>query len=169
MTTEIKVNDRLAKVELIEQIDNKFIITIDGKKFDADIVKVEDGIYSLISDGVSYNVMIVEGKNHKNFKVNTFYQTFDLDIVDAETRYRSSHNDSDMDDDNTVISSPMPGKVVQILVNVGDKVVQGTSVIVVEAMKMQNHYKVKKDRVVKEICVKEGDTVDANQPLIIVE
>jgi biotin carboxyl carrier protein len=36
-------------------------------------------------------------------------------------------------------------------------------------MKMESEYKVKTDRIVKEIKVKEGDTIAANQPLIIVE
>jgi biotin carboxyl carrier protein len=36
-------------------------------------------------------------------------------------------------------------------------------------MKMESEYKVKSDRVIKEIRVKEGDTVSANQPLIIIE
>jgi biotin carboxyl carrier protein len=42
-------------------------------------------------------------------------------------------------------------------------------VIIVEAMKMQSEYKVKKDRIIKQILVKEGDTINADQPLIIVE
>ena len=63
----------------------------------------------------------------------------------------------------------MPGKVVKIPVKKGDKVNAGDTVIIVSAMKMESEYKVKIDRVVKEIKVKEGDTIAANQPLIIVE
>jgi biotin carboxyl carrier protein len=36
-------------------------------------------------------------------------------------------------------------------------------------MKMESEYKVKRDRTIKEIKVKEGDTIDGNQPLIILE
>ena len=42
-------------------------------------------------------------------------------------------------------------------------------VVVVSAMKMESEYKVKKDRVIKEVKVKAGDTIDGNQPLVIVE
>ena len=63
----------------------------------------------------------------------------------------------------------MPGKVVKIPVNVGDKVKAGDVVIIISAMKMESEYKVKKDRIIREILVKEGDIVEGNQPLIIIE
>jgi biotin carboxyl carrier protein len=63
----------------------------------------------------------------------------------------------------------MPGKVVKILVNEGDAVEAGTTVIIVSAMKMESEYKVKQDRVIKKILVKEGDTVAGDQPMVILE
>jgi biotin carboxyl carrier protein len=63
----------------------------------------------------------------------------------------------------------MPGKVVEILVKPGDNVKAGETVIIVSAMKMESEYKVRKDRLIKEVKVKEGDTVSANQPLITIE
>jgi biotin carboxyl carrier protein len=63
----------------------------------------------------------------------------------------------------------MPGKIVKILVKIGDKVKAGDTVVIVSAMKMESEYKVKNDRTIKDILVKEGDTIDGNQPLIIIE
>jgi len=80
-----------------------------------------------------------------------------------------SRKSSDDDDGGRVIVSPMPGKVVKINVKEGEEVKEGTTVIIVEAMKMQSEYKVKKDRIIKEIKVKEGEAVDGDQPLIYVE
>jgi biotin carboxyl carrier protein len=88
--------------------------------------------------------------------------------VDAETKYQKSRKSIDTKEENT-ISSPMPGKVVRILVKPGDLVKAGDTVVIVSAMKMESEYKVKSDRMIKEIKVKEGDTVSANQPLIIIE
>ncbi len=73
-----------------------------------------------------------------------------------------------MDDDNT-ISSPMPGKVVKILVKKGDKIKAGDTVVIISAMKMESEYKVKKDRLIIDVLVKEGDIIDGNQPLVIIE
>ncbi len=67
------------------------------------------------------------------------------------------------------IKAPMPGKVVRVLAGVGTQVELGQSVIVIEAMKMQNELKAPKNGVVKKINVAEGAAVDAGQALAEVE
>jgi len=129
---------------------------------------VERGVYSILMDGRSYNVELIETSGPKNYHVNTLFYSFDAEVVDAERRYQKSRKKIDSLEDN-VISSPMPGKVVRILVKPGDQVKAGDTVVIVSAMKMESEYKVKSDRLIKEIKVKEGDTVSANQPLIIIE
>jgi len=54
----------------------------------------------------------------------------------------------------------MPGKVVSIPVEIGSKVEKGQTLIILEAMKMENEIKVSFAGIVKEIYVKEGDTLD---------
>jgi len=63
----------------------------------------------------------------------------------------------------------MPGKVVRILVEAGAEIKTGDGVIIVEAMKMQNELKARKDGVVKEIRFSEGSTVNAGDVLVIIE
>lgn len=166
---EVKVGDRMANVKLISREGNKVQIRVDEKVYDLDLVEVEHGIYSVIYNNRSYNIELVEGDTAKDFTVNTYEEDFDINIIDAEARYLMNRGGEDDDDGDRSISSPMPGKVVKIPVKEGDEVAEGTTVVIVEAMKMQSEYKVKVDRVVKEILVKEGDAVDANQPLVIVE
>lgn len=166
---EVKVGDRLAKVKLISRDENKVQIKVDEKIYDLDLIEVEHGIYSILLNNRSYNIELVEGETAKEFTVNTYEENFDVSIIDAESRYLMNRGGEDGDDGGRSISSPMPGKVVKIPVQEGDEVKEGTTIVVVEAMKMQSEYKVKVDRVVKEILVKEGDAVDANQPLVIVE
>ena len=67
------------------------------------------------------------------------------------------------------VASPMPGKIVKIPVSVGDVVVSGQTLIVVEAMKMQSEFKATGDKIVQAILVKEGDTVDSHQVMIKLE
>jgi len=165
---EIKIDERTASVELINSEENNFKVSIDGKIYDANIIMVERGVYSILIDGKSYNVELFESGNQKEYLVNTFYHSYELEVIDAESKYLKSRS-SDDSHQEAIISSPMPGKVVKIPVKKGDKVSAGDTVIIVSAMKMESEYKVKIDRVVKEIKVKEGDTIAANQPLIIVE
>ncbi|USH00654.1 sodium-extruding oxaloacetate decarboxylase subunit alpha [Thermococcus argininiproducens] len=65
-----------------------------------------------------------------------------------------------------VVTAPMPGKILRVLVKEGDEVKIGEGLLVLEAMKMENEIPSPVNGVVKRILVKEGDTVDTGQPLI---
>jgi biotin carboxyl carrier protein len=67
------------------------------------------------------------------------------------------------------LTSPMPGKVVKVLVAVGDEVKEGQGLVVVEAMKMENELRSPKDGKVVELHVKEGQAVEGNARLCAVE
>ncbi|OYT16328.1 MAG: acetyl-CoA carboxylase biotin carboxyl carrier protein subunit [Bacteroidetes bacterium 4572_77] len=166
---EVKVGERIAKVKMLSRDENKIQIQVDEKIYKLDLIEVEKGIYSILKDNRSYNVELVQGDHAKDFLVNTYEESFECEIIDAEARYLMSRGGDDEDDGGRSISSPMPGKVIKIPVKVGDEIAEGTTVVIVEAMKMQSEYKVKADRVVTEILVKEGDAIDGGQPLIIVE
>ena len=168
MSYEIKINDHLAQIEILSREGTKMQISIDKRVYEIDIAEVERGVYSILLDNRSFNVELVEGKTPKSYTVNTLYDTFDVEIVDAESKNLMNRKKDDGEDEN-VISSPMPGKVVKVLVKEGDQVKAGQTVVVVSAMKMESEYKVKQDRVVKRVLVKEGDTVNGDQPMVIIE
>ncbi len=65
-----------------------------------------------------------------------------------------------------LLKSPMPGRVVKVMVAVGDEVAPGQAVMVVEAMKMENELKAKVAGKVSEIFVKAGEPVEANAKLV---
>ncbi len=169
MAYEIRLEDRLAKIELLNKAGNKVVIAVDDNKYEIDIVMVEEGVYSILFNGHSYNLELIRGENGKKYLVNTFSRSFNVEIIDAETKYQQSRLQGFDQDDTKLISSPMPGKVVKIPVRSGDRVVAGQTVIVVEAMKMQSEFKSSGDMVVKEILVKEGDIVEAHQLLLKLE
>ena len=68
-----------------------------------------------------------------------------------------------------VITAPMPGKVVKVLVKVGDEVESGQGLVVVEAMKMENELKAPKAGKVTELFAQEGSAVENNAKLVVVE
>ena len=67
------------------------------------------------------------------------------------------------------IKSPMPGRIVRVLVGVGDRVTAWQPVVVVEAMKMENELRSPGDGVVKEVNVQEGAAIDAGVVLVVIE
>jgi biotin carboxyl carrier protein len=167
MSYEIKLGDDLYKIELLEREGNKAKIALDDRVYDVDIVEVENGVYSILLDGDSFNVELVETEN-KKYNVNTLYNSYDVEVVDAETRYANSRNKDEVDN-ASFISTPMPGKVVKILVKEGDMVKAGDTLIIVSAMKMESEYKVGVDKIVSKVLVNEGDAIDGHQKLILLE
>jgi pyruvate carboxylase subunit B len=63
----------------------------------------------------------------------------------------------------------MPGKIVKVDAAVGDTVVEGQGVVIVEAMKMENEIPSPMDGIITEVSVAAGDTVESGSPLFTVE
>ncbi len=67
------------------------------------------------------------------------------------------------------VSSPMQGMVIKVNVNVGDKITQGSTIAVIEAMKMENDIQSEVDGVVEEIFVEQGDAVSIGDTLMVIK
>ena len=167
MSYEIKVNDKVSEIKVLKRDGNLLEIAVADRIYNVDILEVEKGVYSLILDNISFNIELTSN-GLKKYNVDTLYNNFDIEIIDAESKYMNSRKSGD-DSDSDFISTPMPGKVVKVLVKEGDIVKGGETVIIVSAMKMESEYKVVKDKIIKQVLVKEGDNIDGDQPLIMLE
>jgi acetyl-CoA/propionyl-CoA carboxylase biotin carboxyl carrier protein len=67
------------------------------------------------------------------------------------------------------IAAPMQGTIVKVMVAVGDAVEAGQGILVLEAMKMENHINAEAAGTVKEIRVGAGDTVGTGDVLVVIE
>jgi biotin carboxyl carrier protein len=92
-----------------------------------------------------------------------------IKLVDARRKLAAAAAPRARDSGPHKIKSPMPGKVVKVLVKVGDEVKSGQGVAVVEAMKMENELRSPRDGVVKETPAQEGQAVEAGQTLVTIE
>ena len=102
------------------------------------------------------------------FAVTAGGQTYDIAVVDPK-RLRTGENTAAHSTGSAQIISPMPGKVVRILVESGAPIEVGAGVLVVEAMKMQNEMKSPKAGIVTSINVEVGATVSAGDVLAVIE
>jgi acetyl-CoA carboxylase biotin carboxyl carrier protein len=66
------------------------------------------------------------------------------------------------------VTAPMPGKILEVLVNVGDKVKEDDEVIMLEAMKMENPIYAPAGGTVREIKVKANDSVETDQLMMVI-
>lgn len=168
MAVEIKIGDRIAWADLIKQDGNLLEIEVDGKRYEVDLMHTADGTFSILESGHSYDIELVPN-GPKKYTAYTLYETYDVDVIDAEARYLQNRNAGGGGSAESKISSPMPGKVVNVMVEEGDEVKEGDTVIIISAMKMESEYKAPHDGVVKKVHVKNEDTVDGNQVLIEIE
>jgi biotin carboxyl carrier protein len=169
MAVEIKIGDRIAWVDLINQDGNILEVMVDQKKYKVDLMHTADGTFSILEGGHSYNIELVPQNHPKKYTAYTLYQEFDVEVIDAEARYLLNRGANGFGSTDNKISSPMPGKVVKILVNEGDNIEEGETAIIISAMKMESEYKAPMSGKVKRVHVNEGDTVEGSQILIELE
>ena len=169
MPYEIKLNGRTANVELISRAGDQVLVAVDGKEYSLDFVKVSPDSYSVLYRNKSYNLELIRLNGIKKYMVNTFNNTYEVEIIDAEAKYLASRMKGLAEEGEWVITAPIPGRVIRILVEEGEEVEAGQSVIVISAMKMESDYKAPRTGKIAEIKVKEGQTVEARQVLVVIE
>lgn len=167
MSYQVKINGEERDIEVLNRDKDKLRVKVGDHIYDLDLIETEPGVFSIVSQGKNFNIHLVPD-GIKKYKAEMPEETLNIEIIDAESRYMKNQKGNDEDDED-YISTPMPGQVVKILVEEGQEVKGGETVIIVSAMKMESEYKVSKDRVVKKVLVKEGDKIDGNQPLILFE
>jgi len=143
-------------------------VRLDDRELQVDLLRVDPALYSLLIDGRSYEIDVLETEEALMVLVDG--QPFRVEIQDEqERRLRAAVGKGDAKPAKRVVSAPMPGKVVKLLVRPGDAVQAGDGVIVVEAMKMENELKAPASGTVKEVRVEEGKPVSGGDVLVVIE
>jgi biotin carboxyl carrier protein len=126
--------------------------TISGKEYAVTVGERKDGVTAVTVNGETYDVMLVP-EPVKEKKV----------VVSAPAAKPQSGEKDDLQD---ALRSPLPGTIVDIPAKVGQDVKEGDTLVVLEAMKMNNNLTAERDGKVKAILVSEGEAVKENTPLV---
>ena len=164
MKYEAEINGQRLNLE-IEERNGHIAATIDERRYEVEVLRPEAGVY-LLFDGDKVYEAQVSSPEKGGLQIKLRGKTYNANIIDRKHRRRGEDHS---DDSQKQLFAPMPGKVVKLLLNVGDEVTPGQGVVVVEAMKMQNEIKSAKAGRIAEIRVTEGEAVTANQLLAVVE
>lgn len=159
------------KTVLIDKVNGVFHVEIDGRKVDVDCSYFGDsGYMSVLIGNKSYLIEAAPTDALQGeYYARVMGRHYDLDVLDdLLVAVRDAESALEASGDH-VINSPMPGLIVEIKVKEGDRVVAGTPVVIMEAMKMQNELVSEAAGVVKEIHVGESDAVDSQRPLVRIE
>ena len=131
-------------------------------------ISVENGVTTFVLNDTQYTCYI---SAQEDLSLIVSWKTFQFhwqrNDIQAEGRFISEETDEGVSDDR--ISSPMPGKVIQLNVQEGDTVQRGDTLLIVEAMKMENQIVAPRDATVKEVHISVNEMVDRNSVLILLE
>jgi biotin carboxyl carrier protein len=142
--------------------------TLNDKPFSIDVQKINDTTFHVIKDNCSYNVEILSTKpSEKAYFVKVNGEKFKFELKDRfDELLQQLGLDSLASAKVSEVKAPMPGIVLAVEASVGQEVSKGDTLLILEAMKMENAIKSPAEGVVKEICVEQGVAVDKNQILI---
>ena len=121
----------------------KFLITVNEKQYEVEVEEVRNGKSSKPSSSNGSNGSTVNGK-----------------VATATAPATSTANGS------AKVNAPMPGSILKVNVNKGDIVTKGQSLLILEAMKMENEIKAPVDGKILDIKVSKGQSVNLGQTLI---
>ena len=140
--------------------------TLDGHTVEADAVEVGPGIYSILLEGTACEIQVEPAP--VGMIVSVAGRRLEARVVDPR-RWRGAGRGGALEaEGRQQIVAPMPGKVVRVLVQQGDKIEAGRGLLVVEAMKMQNELRSPKSGTVERLLVTEGQAVNAGEVLAVV-
>lgn len=147
----------------IKKSDGGYQVTIDGKDYDIASFSKKDNIISFELHKNLNNIYYAQDKDTIYLVVNGDYYSL---VLEKRSVFKGAGAQAQKGDS---VKSSMPGLLVKVMVIVGDEVKEGTTLAIVEAMKMQNELRAPRDGVVKKINYKEGDQVEALKPLVELE
>jgi biotin carboxyl carrier protein len=144
--------------------DGRFRISIDGVEHHVDATALRPGSWSLILAGRSYQVDL--DRRRGGIAASVGAGEVMLQVEDALHRRLASAAGARAQARGESVRAPIAGKVVKVLVAVGDQVAAGRAVIVLEAMKMENELAAERGGTVTAIHKAAGQAVDTGDLLV---
>jgi biotin carboxyl carrier protein len=153
-------------------------VTLDGRTHVVDARRVaDDALSMLVQNGHppavrSIDAAFASGREAGEFDVHLLGRAIPVEVrpstrwgrrADAPGSLRAASGGPQK------VVSPMPGKIVRVLVKPGDQVTARQGLVVVEAMKMENELRAPRDGRVREVSAAEGQSVEAGAVLVVVE
>lgn len=134
---------------------------INGTEYVVAINKIDNKEAELEVNGTPFNVEILTEKKKSAPTIKRPQPVKPVEHVGAPQVASSGRS--------AAIKAPLPGVIIDILVNEGDQVKRGQKLLVLEAMKMENNINSDKDGTVKAIKVRKGDSILEGTDLVVIE
>lgn len=153
---------REVEVSLVRRDSGRFVLKFGDGEIEVDAAKVGPGTWSILI-GTSSHLVDYEGRGSLALVASA---ELVLDLEDARKKQLAEAVGGGAAAQGETIRAPIAGRVVKVLAELGAEVVSGDSLLVLEAMKMENEIKATRGGTVAEIHVDSGQSVESNQLLI---
>ncbi len=159
------VNGRVETVEVTGR-DGRYRLTIGEQVIDVDARRIADGPYSLLVDGVSHVADVTPSK--RGTRVDVGGATYHVEVEEHARHVIRTRGGASAKAGTQTITAPLPGKITHVAVAPGDRVERGDTVVVIEAMKMENEFTADASGVVTEVRVQPGQPVNPGDVLVVI-
>jgi biotin carboxyl carrier protein len=159
------VDSKTFAVEILD--DHR--VSVDGKEYQVDFTMIGDQpVYSLLINGSSVEAHVVP--QEESWHILLRGKMYDARVEDERAKHaRAIPGASQAETAEYYLKAPMPGLVVAIPMEAGQRVEKDATLIVLESMKMQNELRSPRAGVVREVHVHIGQAVEQKQVLVVVE
>lgn len=144
-------------------------IKYQGKEVDIKLHEDPDGFSYIVWKNKKYMLDIIEkNQNRYTIMVNAVWHSFTVETPISLKRRRYLEEKGEVSS-SVLIEAPMPGKIIDIMVEVGSEIKEGEPIIILEAMKMQNEISSHVSGTVKSVEVKKNDSVMKDDVMIEIQ
>ena len=168
MTYLATYNGEQTRVRVVETAPGRYRVTAGDTESLVDFLEPQPDLYSLIVEGRSYEVDVDVLERSDLFRVDINGDHFEVELSD-EKKQRLALKSGGSLSGRQEIKAPMAGNVWKVLVNEGDRVGVGQTIIILEAMKMENEIKAPMAGVVTSLSAREGVPVFAGDQFCLIE
>jgi pyruvate carboxylase subunit B len=152
----------------VEVSASGYRVTVDEQVWDVDARLVAPAVHSLLIDGVSY-LAAVSGRDESGELVVAVGGEMHQVRVEEAARFAiRTRGGAAGAGAGQVLKAPLPGKITHVTVKPGDAVSRGDTLLVIEAMKMENEFKAATAGTVSEVHVAVGQAVNPGDHLVVI-
>ncbi len=145
---------------------NKYQYKVQGTDYEVEIVNVEGNIAQVNVNGISFEVEMKQPINPA--LVQRKPASVSAPKAATEPTPKKEVKQADKQASGTKMTAPLPGTITEVKVKEGDTVKSGDTIIILEAMKMQNNIEAEIGGTITSVLVGKGDTVLEGDALVII-
>jgi biotin carboxyl carrier protein len=169
MKFEVHLQSAVGAKKRVVELDRQgsgYRVKLDGEPVAANVAQIAPNTISVLLDGQSFEVHVTPWHDG-TIKLQSGPHEFIAELQDPRAWPGRKQGAAEVEGRQQMVA-PMPGKVIRLLVKIGDQVEVGQGLVVVEAMKMQNEIRSSKTGKVERLPVKDGQNVNAGDVLCVV-